>query len=26
VLVNGYGYQSETMSDRIAKKLRMETF
>ncbi len=25
VLVNGYGYQSETMSDKIAKKLRMET-
>ncbi|MDQ3682718.1 MAG: phosphoribosylpyrophosphate synthetase [Bacteroidota bacterium] len=26
VLVNSYGYQSETMSDKIAKKLRMETF
>jgi len=25
VLVNAYGYQSETMSDKIAKKLRMET-
>jgi len=24
-LVNSYGYQSETVSDKIAKKLRMET-